>query len=149
LELHQWDQAEIYLRKAVDIQPFDYEANCNLYKCLSGQQDRQEEVSKQGERVKQLKDGGDRVREIVTRDLRERPDDSALECEVGVIFLRAGNIKGGVGWLHLALSHDPNYLPAHQALMEHYEGKGDSLQAAVHRQKLETAEGQGKRRSRN
>jgi tetratricopeptide (TPR) repeat protein len=139
LQLHQLDKAETCLRQAIELQPFDYVAHYNLSLCLRGQPHRQAEASQQEKRAKELKDGGARVREIVTRDLRERPDDPALLCEAGVIFLRAGNIKGGLGWLRLALRQDPNYPPAHKALVDHYERMGDTLRASFHRRILEAA----------
>jgi tetratricopeptide (TPR) repeat protein len=143
LQLHQLDKAETCLRQAIELQPFDYVAHYNLSLCLRGQPHRQEEATEQEKQAKELKDGAARVREIVTRDLRERPDDPALLCEAGVIFLRAGNVKGGLGWLRSALRQDPNYRPAHKALVEHYERMGDTSRAGFHRRILEAAGSKG------
>jgi len=52
----------------------------------------------------------------VRNEVLKRPDDAALRCEGGVLFLRNGEREEGLRWLQLALRLDPNYEPARAAL---------------------------------
>jgi Tfp pilus assembly protein PilF len=53
---------------------------------------------------------------------------------LGVLFLRLGHEKFGLGWLKSALQHDPRYAPVHQALADYYARRGDAENEARHRQ---------------
>lgn len=62
---------------------------------------------------------------------------ASLAYGVGLAAMQGGNVEAGLCWLQSALKEDPNYAPAHKALMEYYQKVGDLSQAAVHRTKAE------------
>jgi Tfp pilus assembly protein PilF len=74
--------------------------------------------------------------ELRSRKLAERPLDPALHAEMGLLEIRAGHPEEGEWWLKSALAVDPDYAPAHQALADLYEKRGDSAKAAEHRSKV-------------
>jgi Tfp pilus assembly protein PilF len=66
---------------------------------------------------------------------RSHTDPAAL-TEAGSLFLQLQEDKAGVEWLLRALRQDPQYVPAHEALVRYYESKGQSDKAAEHKQAL-------------
>ena len=80
-----------------------------------------------------VKDQAERLGELQSRKLAERPLDPALHYEMGVLFLRTGYPAEGEAWLKSALELDPNYAPAHAALADRYGQAGDAARAAEHR----------------
>jgi len=63
-------------------------------------------------------------------DARATP--ASLAYGVGIAAMQGGNREAGLCWLQSALQEDPNFAPAHRALMEYYQQVGDLSQAAVH-----------------
>lgn len=62
---------------------------------------------------------------------------ASLAFGVGMAAMQGGNREVGLCWLQSALKEDPNYAPAHRALMEYYQQVGDLFQAAVHQASAE------------
>jgi tetratricopeptide (TPR) repeat protein len=82
----------------------------------------------------------ERINELL-KDKADNPTAKADDyAEIGRLFLEIGRNKYGVYWLEQALERDPSYQPAHSALAEYYERKGDATAAAVHRKKLRSPE---------
>lgn len=69
------------------------------------------------------------------RETRVTP--ASLAYGVGMAALRGGDTQTGLCWLQSAVKEDPNYAPAHRALMEYYQNIGDRVQAAAHRARAE------------
>jgi tetratricopeptide (TPR) repeat protein len=106
--------AEPLLRKAAAQRPFDRRVQYAMYQCLL-QLDRPAEAKTFDARVKRL--DADLTRLGVIRDeVIKRPNDAALRCEGGLLFLRNGERDEGLRWLQLALRMDPNCEPARAAL---------------------------------
>lgn len=116
LELEQGRPAtaEPILRKAVAQRPFDRRVQYAMYRCLL-RLDRAADAAKFDARVKQLDADLARLGQISTEVLR-RPNDAALRCEGGLLFLRNGEREEGLRWLQLALRLDPTCEPARAAL---------------------------------
>lgn len=78
--------------------------------------------------------------ETINKFLKEKADDptatAAEYAEVGSLFLQIGRDKLGVYWLKKGLERDPQCQPAHRALAEYYERKGDADAAADHRSQI-------------
>jgi tetratricopeptide (TPR) repeat protein len=128
----QATEAEHWLRRGLAVLPDDFAANNSLLVCLE-QQGKTGEAQLQRDRVEQLKTCLKRLREITEYQISRRPYDPALYCEIGILNLRLGHADLGHRWLLLALSQDANYRPAHAALVEYYQKRGDTERAAPHR----------------
>lgn len=105
--------AEAWLRRAVQALPHDRRINYSLFRCLSALGNAEAEMF--NARVQQIDIDMrrlDKIRLAVMND----PNDPALRCEGGKIFLRNGEIKEGTRWLELALRLDPTCQAARAAL---------------------------------
>jgi tetratricopeptide (TPR) repeat protein len=128
----QFARAETILRHAVGLEPSNHGARYQLYQCLS-RRGRKKEAAAELAKLKQLEVDSQRLR-VLTGQLNQDSQNPAILCEVGVILLRQGGEKEGVQWLYGALKRDPNFGPAHEALIDYYLGKGDLEMVARHRQ---------------
>jgi predicted Zn-dependent protease len=127
------EEAERWARKAIEAAPYDYQVNYLFYQCLK-QCGKSKEAQEQSAKVERIKASILRMQELGTHKLQATPDDPALRCEMGVLSIGLGQDEAGLGWLLSALQKAPDYKPAHAALAAYYERKGDSRQAAYHRQ---------------
>jgi tetratricopeptide (TPR) repeat protein len=116
LELEQGRPAaaEPWLRQAAAQRPFDRRVQYAMSRCLV-RLDRAAEAAAFDARVKQLDADLARLAEV-RNAVMDRPNDAALRCEGGVLFLRNGERDEGVRWLQLALRLDPGCEPARAAL---------------------------------
>ncbi|MDB5312458.1 MAG: tetratricopeptide repeat protein [Gemmataceae bacterium] len=116
LELEQGRAAaaEPLLRRAVRRLPYDRRAHYALYRCLA-RLDRSAEAEAVNARVGQLDADLRRLNEV-RQEVMKRPNDAALRCEGGLLFLRNGERLEGARWLHLALRLDPGNEAARAAL---------------------------------
>jgi predicted Zn-dependent protease len=132
LELGKADEAEGFLRRAVALAPDDYQANYSLSMCLS-QRGPSAEAQNCRERVKRIEADMARIAGLTDR-LQQRPDDPALRCEIGKLFLRLGEKKEGLFWLQSALRGSPRHPATHRALADYYTENHQPTRAARHRQ---------------
>jgi tetratricopeptide (TPR) repeat protein len=132
------EAAEKWTRQALASNPYDYQVNFLLYQCLQ-QGGKHDEAREQNAKVERIKASILRMQELGMRQLQASPDDPALRYELGMLCLGLGKDEVGLGWLLSALQKAPDYKPAHAALAQYYERKGDSEQAANHRQKAAQA----------
>ena len=106
--------AEKWLRQAVAASPHDRRTWYSLGRCLLAL-GRNEEAEEANARVAQI-DADlrrlDRVRQAVMRS----PNDAALRCEGGLLFLKRGERQEGLKWLRQALRLDPDCRAARDAL---------------------------------
>jgi tetratricopeptide (TPR) repeat protein len=126
------DDAERWLRKALEADPADRQSNYVYFQCLQ-RQGRTKEAEAQGAKLKSIEKDISRLIEIGNRDMNQRPRDPALHHEVGAIQRRMGQVELARRWFHSALMLDPNYRPAHASLAEHYEAVGQPEEAERHR----------------
>jgi predicted Zn-dependent protease len=129
-------EAEAALRRALAVSPTDHQVSWSLAQALR-QQHKEAEARAQLEQANRLKDRRARVGEITTRLMAEKPDNPALHAELGTLLIGLGYANVGEGWLLSALHLDPGYHPAHAALADYYQGRGDSAKAAFHRQQAQ------------
>lgn len=97
--------AEPWLRRALAIIPHDRRVNYSLSRCFLAL-NRHEEAQQFQFRVTQIDADLQKIHEIRENVFR-RPNDAALRCEGGLLFLRNGERREGVRWLQMALSLDP------------------------------------------
>jgi tetratricopeptide (TPR) repeat protein len=124
--------AEPLLRRAARALPDDYQTHWFLFQSLS-QLKREREANEVLERAERLRDRSARIGELRSRRMSEQPLDPALHVEMGVLLLRSGQDDQGERWLLNALALDPQYAPAHAALADLYQRKGDRERAEQHR----------------
>jgi tetratricopeptide (TPR) repeat protein len=134
LAAERFSEAEKWLRQAVEVVPQDHQAQWALYRALV-QQGKKAEAGAQRGRAQQAEDRAEKLGEITTRKMSQRPHDPALHAELGVLLIQTGQKEVGKGWLESALGLDPGCRPAHAALADYYEAEGDAERAAYHRQR--------------
>ena len=67
--------------------------------------------------------------------MQQKPDDPALHCQLGTIYLQLGSPQVGEAWLLSALRLDAHYVPALQALAKLSQERGENDRAKhYHRQ---------------
>ncbi len=125
-------EAETYLRHGMALDPLNARAQWLLGQCLE-HQGKQPEAKEWLERCQRRQADAYRLHEIVTQELDRRPDDLALQYEVGAILLRTGAEEDGLRWLHNVLREVPRHRDTHQLLAEYYQRAGQPVQAAQHR----------------
>jgi tetratricopeptide (TPR) repeat protein len=136
IELGNPGGAESWLRHAIREDPSNHEAHYQLFLCLTQQTGRTADAEKQRRKMSQMDADLRRLFEIVRTEMDRRHRDPALLCEFAQIFLRIGEDQAALYWLYQALQVDENYQPAHKALVDYYESKGDKDKAAAHRSRL-------------
>jgi tetratricopeptide (TPR) repeat protein len=123
--------AERWLRRAVDLLPWDQQAHYHLSRCLSrlGKRDEAKYHARKAEQI-----GADMKRLVrLIRKAVQSPSDPGPRVEAGRICLRNGQEQQGLRWLRGALQIDPAHRPTHAALAEYYERAGPPDLAAHHR----------------
>jgi tetratricopeptide (TPR) repeat protein len=159
----QPEEAERWLERAARVLPNDYTTQYALYQALSQQEEKAEQfglaalfggvmvgqaLSQQWEKSEQakaqqavaqsLKDRLERLSEIRTRLMSQRPHDPALHCELGTLLLSLGQKEEGERWLLSAVHEKENYKPAHAALADYYKQQGDEEKAAYHSEQAQS-----------
>jgi tetratricopeptide (TPR) repeat protein len=119
------------LRRAVALAPYLIEANHALYQCLN-RQGQKAEAEECLARIRQAKENREQLT-VLTRRLRQTPDDADLRCQVAQLFLQLGQEEEGVRWLHMTLQSRPRHAPSHLALANYYDKIGQTSLGAQHR----------------
>jgi tetratricopeptide (TPR) repeat protein len=127
-------EAEGWLRKAAAVLPEDYQTQFLLFQALQGQ-GKFDEAKAQLRKAEDVKDRSERIGELRSRKLAEQPLDPALHYEMGMLMIGTGHPEVGEQWLQTALNLDPDYRPAHAALADFYEGRGNKARAEEHRKR--------------
>jgi predicted Zn-dependent protease len=120
LENSRSDEAETWLRRAVALDPKDFQARYNLILCLHNL-DKEDEARRQKEELDRSEQDLKRFNEIVTKDMRQRPYDPDLHCLLGQLLLRSGYREEGLRWLHSALRLATGHAEARKTLTEYYQ----------------------------
>jgi tetratricopeptide (TPR) repeat protein len=121
------------LRKAVELEPNSYPIVFALAAELRGQGNGREAQAFQ-ERAERLKSEQSRIQEILIVVGKEGKH-AALRHELGLYCLKNRDEEAAFQWFSGALRDDPSYRPAHAALADYYERKGDAGAADYHRQR--------------
>lgn len=115
LQQQQPAQAEIWLRRAIRAAPHDYKSRLFLHQALKNQ-DKTAEAERELDEANRLDARWQRLRQITQNELKARPNDAALQAEMGVLLLDLGYQEAGRNWLLSALRCDPQCRPAQEAL---------------------------------
>ena len=126
--------AEPWLRHALAVDSTDTEAQFTLVAALRAQGRRSAAAEALVEYEKK-KTSLERANALLKDEADKPSKNPASATEIGTQLLAIGQDRRGLYWLDQALIRDPNHAPAHRALAEYYEKKGDSERAAVHRRR--------------
>src|SRR5262249_30075816 len=131
LHMNRPEEAETWLRKALETDPHESTAPYQLQLCLV-RLGKTEEAEKLTEQNRNREKDFQRIHGILTDELRSAPPSAALYHELGTLLIRHGR-QQGVLWLYKALTIDPNYQPTHAFLADFWEKQGKPEKAAEHR----------------
>lgn len=134
----RYAEAESWLRQAVGVLPYDLKAQNALWECLR-QQGKTEEAEAQHERTDALRDLTNQRSDILTRLMQQRPNDPALHCKLGTLYIRLGSPQVGEAWLLSSLRLNEHYVPALEALAKYYQERGDNERAEDYRRQARSA----------
>lgn len=127
-------EAEAALRRSTALVPEDYPAQQLLHQSLL-QQGKTAEARAQLAVAEAVRDRAARIGELTSRKLAEHPLDPALHYEMGKLLLDTRHPEAGERWLLNAVGLDPRHRPAHAALADYYEARGERAKAEHHRGK--------------
>jgi Tfp pilus assembly protein PilF len=146
LELYQDRpaEAEIWLRKALAVNPYDYRSHFVLHQSLEFQH-KDQEARAEKEQMQLLLDRLERIGAITSKEMAQHPRDAALHLELGKLFLSVGRKEEGVAWLQSALKLNAQLHDAHLALAEYYRSEGNSEEEEYHRRMAGSVEGRSSR----
>jgi tetratricopeptide (TPR) repeat protein len=128
-------EAEHWLRRALKADPSDTEVQFNLAESLKSQgrvAEHDEMMARCNEEKALLK----QANQLLQDEAKHPSNDPAAPAKLGALLLGVGQERLGLYWLDQALQRNPKYQPAHRALAEYFEKKGNRQRAAFHRQKL-------------
>jgi tetratricopeptide (TPR) repeat protein len=131
LENERPAEAERWLRKSLAVNPSDRRTNHLLTQCLR-LQGKDKEAREQEQKAERTLADLRRLGLILTEEMSKSPNDPNLHWELGVLCLRNGQVKQGLGWLSRALELDPRHKASHRALADYFTKAGDSARAAHH-----------------
>lgn len=124
--------AEGYLARAVRLDPAQRSARYQYYLALD-HNNKKAEAAAELEATHRLDADLQRINELVRERLPRAPNDPAIQYEVAMIALRAGQPREALRWLLNTLQADPNHAPAHRALAAFYYETGSPILSARHR----------------
>jgi tetratricopeptide (TPR) repeat protein len=133
--------AEVWLRKALVINPSDRQTHYALYQSLL-QQGRDQEAEIQHKNLLRIEAAITRMIDIANRLLPKNPRDAKLAYELGSIMMSLGYYENGVSWLLKALEYDPLLDSAHRDLADYYEKQGNLPAANYHRERMRSSPNQ-------
>jgi tetratricopeptide (TPR) repeat protein len=132
LVTNRFAEAETWLRRAMAENPFDRQSHYRLYMALQ-RQHKDQEAAEQEKRLKQIDGKIERLIELSNLRIPRNPHDPALLVELGQIICDLGQEDVGFQWYLTALKKNANFAPAHRALGDYYERKGNLDEATYHR----------------
>lgn len=108
------ETAEKFLQTAIRVDPFDHGAHTQLAQVL-GRLGRESESRQQSERAEELQQQWQRFSDLQI-DAINRPTDAPLRYEIGLFARQLGKSELAASWFKAALSIDPGYALAAEAL---------------------------------
>lgn len=130
-------KAERWLRLVLTKDPADTEALFVLVTALRSQ-GKEDEAAAALTDYEKKRDLVEKINELL-KDKADNPMSTAADyAEIGTLFAQIGRDKLAAYWLEKALERDPTCQPAHLALAEYFERKGDLASADAHRSQVRT-----------
>src|SRR5262249_59517571 len=121
--------AEEWLRRMLQVDPTDTEAQYNLVSALQAQGRREEAAAVMAEYEKS-KALLERANKLLKEEVDRPTNDPGAASEVGTLLLRLGQKRLGLYWLNQALERDPRHRPTHKAPADYPQHQGDQHKAA-------------------
>jgi predicted Zn-dependent protease len=125
-------RAEQWLRRALKVNPFEPDALYSLATSLR-YLGREKEADDALTRYKKMNGLLQEANQLLQEEAKSPSQDPAAACKIGGLLLRIGQEDRGLYWLDQALLRQRGYKPAHEALANYFEKKGDRVRAAAHR----------------
>jgi Tfp pilus assembly protein PilF len=125
--------AEVALRRAVEVSPYRFPIRFALWQSLQRQPGREREAAEAKASHDALRADLERLAALLKAEGTKSREDPERMAEVGALLLRTGEERLGLDWLGGALRLDPQSAPAHDALAAYYEKKGEADKAEEHR----------------
>jgi tetratricopeptide (TPR) repeat protein len=140
LEKGQDAEAETWLRRAIELDPYFLEAHFSLQQCLERQTGRRAEAAAEKHRYDSLKADVEKLTSLMSGERSKTPETADRCAEIGALLLRLGRTKLARDWLGRALRLDDKNRAAHAALADWCEHEGDAEGAQEHRRLAEGRE---------
>jgi tetratricopeptide (TPR) repeat protein len=128
-------RAENLSYRVLKVDPTDTEARYTLVAVLR-LQGRSREADAELERFQEYKSLVQQTNRLLKQEAESPSGDAATASEIGRLLLRTGRDQLALYWLDQALQRDPAYEPAHRALADYYDARGEHDKAAPHRRRL-------------
>jgi len=137
LRSDQPKKAEPLLRRALDLDPSNFDACYNLMLCVK-KLGREREAGMIEAQLKRIDADQKRLAAITNLELDKSPASPQLHCELGEIYLRFGKPARALRWLEAAVRLDPGFRRAHERLAAYYDSLGPEgkEKADYHRRQL-------------
>jgi tetratricopeptide (TPR) repeat protein len=135
LQLGQPRQAEEWLRRSLEQDPYDPESVYS-YSLVLQQLGRSDEAKHYHDKHATIIADLHHLDELGQKAVTD-PKNAALRHEIGLIFMRNGREKDGLGWFTMALQANPRYAPTHKVLADYCERHGMPAEAARHREQAQ------------
>jgi predicted Zn-dependent protease len=116
------EKAEPWLRKAVEVAPFERKPIYHLALCLK-QLKKGREAKDCFARLAEVDAATSKVTKLILRSAAE-PSNLDLRCEIGSIFLRHRAEPEGLRWLKSVLREVPGHRRAQKVLADYYQSIG-------------------------
>lgn len=129
------DLAEKFLRRAIEIDPGNMDAQYALYFALQNNPKRKGFAKQAMSEYKNVQEDSKKLRQLL-KDLDRMPGNTKIMVEAGEIFLLRGSAELGAQFLNRALNLNQYDKKAHELLIEHYSKIGDQQKADVHRRAI-------------
>jgi Tfp pilus assembly protein PilF len=139
MEQGNFKQAESWLRRAVDLAPFEKDIVFSFASLLE-HQGKKEEAKTWRVRLKQVEADLERIKDLWER-IGATPRDPLLRLEAGKLLLQNGQDQDGLRWIESALRENPQHQPTRDFLAQYYEKRGDERLADQFRRRQDGADG--------
>ncbi|WP_417744522.1 tetratricopeptide repeat protein [Rosistilla oblonga] len=128
-----------WLNLALERNPRDNTARYSRAIALRGL-GRIDEATAELQQVEEVKQALSQVN-TMRNEINRNPDDLQTRIQLGNILIKYESERTGVFWIRSALSRDPDYQPAHQALADYYQQRARTSpeyarRARFHRSRL-------------
>jgi tetratricopeptide (TPR) repeat protein len=125
LRMGQAEDAERWLKRAIELRPDHADANFVLALCLQAQ-------GKTDAALERRIDENGRKQAELRLKLHDSGGEPALLTEFGRWIMRTGDTHEAAGWFYAALKEDSAYVPAHEGLAELFGKAGQVRRANKH-----------------
>jgi tetratricopeptide (TPR) repeat protein len=130
------DGAELWARRALALNERNSEVRFLLYQALKGLPGREKDAAEALALHQKYQALDERFSVLLRELIPAHPGDPKYAAELADLLFLAQQPDKAVYWHMRALQIDPEFVPSHRALAEHFEKIGRPKEASVHRSRL-------------